>query len=267
VCDVVNHQISIRSNIFALPGIVAFLIAALALAVIYMDELQTKLKDQRGIRWIVATVLIAMGVGAFVSDKVQRNEEQRTSTERIRQTAIGTANELSPKVAAETASRVTERLNKDYGDVIGGLYREIARLETEQQNQFGLAQKQMSLKYAPSLDIIYAGEQLQLWNRGNGNVYLWGNKYNGYKRDFSGKAWAISPGNYYYLLTNYLNPTILAKIGKAGEDRVSFDLYISTEDKKKYIVHAELWEIVKDGQITIHTQNHGYEAVKDWPSN
>jgi hypothetical protein len=159
-------EIIAKAIFLALPGIVAFLMAALALAVIYMDELQTKLKDQRAIRWIVAIVLIGMGIGAFVSDRVQRNEEQKASIEKIRQTAVDTANDLSPKVAAETASRVTERLNKDYGDVISGLYKQVVSLEAQQHNQFGLSQKQLALNYAPSVDLIYAGDQLQVWNRG-----------------------------------------------------------------------------------------------------
>ncbi len=55
-----------KAVFFALPGIVAFLIAAASLAVFYMEELQTKLKDQRLIRWVAAIVLLLIGVGAFI---------------------------------------------------------------------------------------------------------------------------------------------------------------------------------------------------------
>jgi len=257
---------ALETIFYALPGIVAFLMAALALAVIYMDELQTKLKDQRAIRWIVAIVLIAMGMSAFVSDRVQKKEEQRTTSEMINKTAVDTATNLSPKVAAETASQVTEKLNKDYGSVMSGLYSQIASLQAQQENQNGLTRRQMALNYAPSADLIYAGDQLQLWNHGHGNLSLWGDKYDGTPRDFSGKAVVVGPGAYYYLLTDRLKPVILAKLGRDGEDRVTFDLYISTGDKKEYVMHTELWEVVKDGQVTIHTQNHGYEPVTVWPN-
>jgi type IV secretory pathway VirB2 component (pilin) len=144
---------------YALPGIVAFLMAALALAVIYMDELQTKLKDQRLIRWIVAIVLIAMGVAAFVSDRVQKREEQRNTSEMVTRTAVDTATNLAPKIAADTASHVTEKLNKDYGAVMSGLYSEIASLQAQQKNQNGLTKQQMALTYTPSADLVYAGDQ------------------------------------------------------------------------------------------------------------
>lgn len=73
----------------------------------------------------------------------------------------------------------------------------------------------------------------------------------------------IGPTDHYYLLTDKLNASILSSIGRDGEARVPFDLYISTEDKQRYVMHAVLWEVVKDGQITIHTQSHGFEK-RDW---
>jgi hypothetical protein len=188
---------------------------------------------------------------------------KKDQEEAIQRTAEKISKELAPKVAAETSGQVVGTLNREYGIVIGKLYQEIGALQTQQQSQFGLNQQQLALNYAPSLDLIYAGEQLQLWNRGKNNLYLWGNKYDSLPQDFDGKSYAIGPGSYYYLLTDKLKSRILTEIGQDGEDRVPLELYISTEDKKKYIVHAELWEVVKTGQITIHTQNHGYEP-KDW---
>jgi hypothetical protein len=259
-------EIIAKTIFFALPGIVAFLMAALALAVIYMDELQTKLRDQRAIRWIVAIVLIAMGIGAFVSDRVQKVQEQEDSAEKIMQTAVDTANDLSPKVAAETATQVTDRLNRDYGKVIGDLYKQIASLQTQQQSQAGLTRKQLALDYALSVDLIYAGDLLQIWNRGKTNIYLWGNKYGG-ATDFGKEPMQITPAGSYYLLTNVLQSVIHKQLGQNGEARVPFDLYLTSEDNKKYVAHNTLWEIVKDGTITIHTQTHGYESVAAWPSN
>lgn len=76
---------------------------------------------------------------------------------------------------------------------------------------------------------------------------------------------AISPASYYYLLSNELQKTILNRLGPNGEARIPFNLYLTSEDGKKYIMHTTLWEIVKDGKLTIHTQTHGYEITKEWP--
>jgi hypothetical protein len=168
----------------------------------------------------------------------------------------------SERVAAEASSRITDTLNKQYGTYIGALYREIGSLEGKVGNESGLHRRELALSYTPSLDIIYAGDQLQIWNRGKTNITLWGDKYDGGKPDIEAPA-IISPTTYYYLLTDKLKAFILASLGQNGEARVPLDIYISAEDKQKYVMHCELWEIVKDGQITIHTQNHGFEK-RDW---
>jgi len=171
--------------------------------------------------------------------------------------------ETATRVSTATATKVTETLNQQYGSVMSGLYHEIGGLEAQLQGQSGIQQKQLALNYAPSIDLVYAGDQLQIWNRGRTNIYLWGDKYDGGPLDFDGKSYIISPGTNYYILTNLLKANILSKLGQNGEARVPLDLYITTEDKTKYVVHAELWEIMKDDQLTIHTQNHAFEKT-DW---
>jgi hypothetical protein len=59
-----------------LPGVVAFLIAAFGVAIIYMNELQAGLKDKRRARWLIAVVLVLFGVGAFISDTTQKNQDK-----------------------------------------------------------------------------------------------------------------------------------------------------------------------------------------------
>lgn len=167
------------------------------------------------------------------------------------------------ETAAATASRVTGVLNEQYGSVMSGLYHEIGQLEAKLQGQNNLQKQELALNYVPSVDLVYAGDRLQVWNRGKTNITFSGDKYDGDRGDTSGSGVVISPATSYYLLTDRLRTYILAHIGSNGEDRVPLELYISTADNQKYIVHEELWEVVKDGQITIHTQNRGIEH-KDW---
>ncbi len=167
------------------------------------------------------------------------------------------------RVAATTSTSVTGALNKQYGELIGNLYKDIGKLEGKLDSQLDVRRRELALNYMPSIDLIYAGDQLQIWNRGKTNISLWGNKYNGNDRDMSNIPYVISPTTHRYLLTDKLREHILSRLGKNGEARVPLELYITTADNTKYIMHGELWEIVKDGQITIHTQNHGFEKV-DW---
>jgi hypothetical protein len=176
----------------------------------------------------------------------------------IEKTSQSVSEKVVPKVAAETSANVTEALNQQYGSVISGLYRELAEQSATGKNQ-------LALNYKPSVDIIYAGDRLQIWNRGRTNIYFEGDKYDNLPRSMGDQRIVIPPTDNYYLLANYLNPYILKTLGQNGEARVPFEIYLRTEDGKKYIMHNTLWEVVKDGQITIHTQTHGFEE-KDWSS-
>ncbi|MFZ0593503.1 MAG: hypothetical protein WAM39_23800 [Bryobacteraceae bacterium] len=185
--------------------------------------------------------------------------QERRSAENSRSAVTQTAE----RVATETSSRVTDSLNKQYGPVISGLYKEISDLQSKVETQSNLRRQELSLNYAPSVDLIYAGDQLQIWNRGKTNLKLWGDRYNGGAISMSDTPYVISPTTYRYLLTDTLKANILGTIGQNGEARVPLEIYITTADGQRYIVRGELWEIVKDGQITIHTQNHGFDKV-DW---
>lgn len=221
-----------------------------------IEVVSKEIKDH--LYWRIAVLAFGVGLSAltwFQMSRAARNAaiEQENAIER---TATKVSEQVAPKVAAETSSRVTETLNRDYGSVIRGLYQEIGEQATA-------GKRELALKFEPSVDLIYAGDQLQIWNRGSTNLALWGDKYDGERGDHSGPPFVISPASNRYLLTDKLKPYILGQLGQNGEAHVPFDLYISTADNQKYVMHGELWEIVKDGQITIHTQNHGFEK-RDW---
>jgi hypothetical protein len=164
----------------------------------------------------------------------------------------------SAKVATDTASTVTDTLSRQYGAVIRGLYQDISNLQTDIRDQKGISKEQLALNYRPSADLVFAGDRLVLWNRGRTNLNLWGNKYSGYPRTLGNEPMVIGPGDNYYLLITNLKQTITDKLGNNGEDRVPLEIYISMEDKSKYTMHCELWEIMKDNNLTIHTQCHGF---------
>jgi hypothetical protein len=216
--------------------------------------------------WKYGVILFGISLSALTFWQQYRAVKNAKADEEIaiQHTAENVTKELAPKVAADTSSAVTSALNKEYGVVIGNLYRQIGQMQTQQQNQIGLSQKQLELNYLLSVDLIYAGDQLQIWNRGKTNIYLWGNKY-GDSSDFAKEPMTITPTSSYYLLTNILQSAIYKQLGQNGEAKVPFDLYFESEDNKKYVMHNTLWEIVKDGKIEIRTQDHGYKLVKDWP--
>jgi len=69
----------------SLPSLAGILLATLAFALVFVKELDEKLKDKRTVRWCLAIVLAIIGVSGFISDLVQKAEErtrtQKTETE------------------------------------------------------------------------------------------------------------------------------------------------------------------------------------------
>ncbi len=254
---------TLKSIFFALPGVVAFLFAALALAVIYVDELQARLKNHRVLRYALAVLVIAVGGAAFLADRVQHDQEQQHLEQKITEAESSTASKtaidltapIAERVATETTSKVTKQLNRDYGDVIFDLRKQIADLRHVNETDVRLA-------YAPAVDLVYVGDRLQLWNRGKTTLTLWGNKYGDDPRNMDGPV-QISTGAFEYFLTDKLQSRILQALGQNASEHVPLEMYVTTADKKKYVIHGELFEIVKDGAITIHTNNHGIERT-DW---
>ena len=66
----------LRAFFDALPSVAGILLATLAFALVFVKELDEKLKDKRKVRWAVAVVLSIIGVSGFMSDLVQRSEER-----------------------------------------------------------------------------------------------------------------------------------------------------------------------------------------------
>ena len=137
--------------------------------------------------WRVA--VLAFGIGLSVLTWLQMSRAAKNAAadqeHAIQRTATEVSNQVAPRVAAETSSRVTEKLNQDYGTVISSLYKEIGKMEGMQQQQ---SEKTLAFNYEVSADIVYAGDRLQIWNRGKTNLYLWGEKYDDTPIDFDGKS-------------------------------------------------------------------------------
>lgn len=78
-----------------LPSLAGILLAALAFALVFVKELDEKLKDKRAVRWCLAIVLAAIGVTGFISDLVQKADEKTRAqnAEKEQKTAVDGFNE------------------------------------------------------------------------------------------------------------------------------------------------------------------------------
>jgi hypothetical protein len=117
-------------------------------------------------------------------------------------------------------------------------------------------------KSTPSLDVIFdpapGREAFNLFNRGHTNLYLWGTKLDGGPRTLDAPR-LITPGGTYHIWAQPNAAQMRQKLGANGEARVNLELYVSLEDKSKYVLTYQLWMRTVGGVLTVETQNLGFK--------
>jgi hypothetical protein len=117
----------------------------------------------------------------------------------------------------------------------------------------------------PSLDMFFAAggagiePAFNFINRGETNLYLWGDKIGAGPK-------LVSPpppvtvtrngGTYHLWATKFIADTRI-HMRDNGDVRIPFLVFVSSDDKKKYVLHYVLWMTMKEGNLRIETQNHG----------
>jgi hypothetical protein len=67
-----------------LPSLAGLLLATLAFALVFVKEIDEKLKDKRLVRWCLAVVLCVIGVTAFISDIKQKDDAESAHSAEMR---------------------------------------------------------------------------------------------------------------------------------------------------------------------------------------
>lgn len=110
-----------------------------------------------------------------------------------------------------------------------------------------------------SVDLLYdsANKALNIVNRGGTNVYLWGDRLQGWPKSVDAPRTITPNGGAYHIWADRMAQALLQKLGNNGQDRIPFELYVSDEGNKKHIINYIFWVRIRDGVITIETQNMG----------
>jgi hypothetical protein len=114
------------------------------------------------------------------------------------------------------------------------------------------------IAFVPSVDVLYdAGTKaMNFINRGPTNIYLWGDRLDDGPKSIDAPR-TITPGGAYHIWANQVADELLIKIGANGQLSVKFDVYVSSENKKKHILHYLLLATTRNGLLNIETQNLG----------
>ena len=241
-----------------LDGVAIVLPTILSMAGVYISVETPKFKPGLTL-WTWRIGLIAIGILTSVVTWKQQ-AEAKISTQHDR--------EADRQAIAKQFEPVTAELRRIRGD------NEILRkqivekdriLEGIGRDDLRARQRELDLKFVPSVDIVYVGDRIRIYNRGATNIYFWGDQLGNTPKDTESTPRLIAPSSdsFYYLLMDNMKKWATSTIGADGQSRESFRLFITSEDSKKYVVNGLLWIVMSNGEMTIHPAVTGIVKV-DW---
>lgn len=109
----------------------------------------------------------------------------------------------------------------------------------------------------PNVVLLPASGQLNLINTGKEDIYVWGDKFDDQPKDVTENPRTIPVRGFYYFLTAKMAVSARSAVGVNGEKLVPFEVYLSTGNGVRYVAKFLLLVIMKDGEMSIHTQQLG----------
>jgi len=110
---------------------------------------------------------------------------------------------------------------------------------------------------APSVVLLPAAGQLNLYNKGDADLQLSGDKFAGFPSDLDQQGRTIPRDGVYNFSTDRLKAVMLSTVGNNGEKLVPFEVYLSDAQGRDYIARFDLLVKMNSGNMTIHTQELG----------
>lgn len=149
---------------------------------------------------------------------------------------------------------------------IGFKQTEIATRQAEiSATQTEISKRLADLPYVVSVEVTYdpSTKRLDVANKGQTNLYLWGTKFGDGPKSIEKDARLINPGGFYYLLVETLESDSLKVTGANGEMRGVLELYVTNQNDVKYTVSTIIYVKTDNGKVTVHTQTVGIQP-QEW---
>jgi hypothetical protein len=123
----------------------------------------------------------------------------------------------------------------------------------------------LDLQHAVSLEITHQPQRLNISNKGQTNIWLWGTRLADAAPSYEQQPRLITPGGFYYLIADKLEALIVKNIGQNGNTVVPLEVFVAGQNGKKWIVRTLLFAVVTNGVVQIHTQTVSATQT-DWPA-
>jgi hypothetical protein len=128
------------------------------------------------------------------------------------------------------------------------------------KQQLEIAREQLALNYVPQVSIRYENNQIQIYNYGRTNITLWGCAYGDIHAGIEKEFRTIVPNTFYYLYANELEPQMRRALHDNQVGTTPLRVFIKTQNDKRYTVNALLVGELRNGVLSIRTQDIGSES-------
>jgi len=112
----------------------------------------------------------------------------------------------------------------------------------------------LELNYLPSVEVTYSDHRINTVNKGKTNLLIWGDRLSDQQPVMEKDPRLVTPGGSYYILAETFEREVMQKFPDGSDTFVPFEVYIQTENTKKYMVKAQLLVKMKSGVPEIHCQ-------------
>lgn len=115
----------------------------------------------------------------------------------------------------------------------------------------------LELNYFPSIDVQYSApnEDIQVYNQGKTNLYIWGSSFNSEKPSIDDKGRLITPnGLPYHFPTKNLNKILATSLSDKKDIFIPFELFFKDSRGEKYISKNYFYIFREGKQMAIDTQ-------------
>lgn len=122
--------------------------------------------------------------------------------------------------------------------------------------QTAISESLLDISFTVSVDVVYeaATKRLNIYNKGQTNIYLWGTKLGNGPQVMEKAPMIITPGGFYYLLADALERDSLVQFPKDGEMRGEFLAYVTNQNGTKYVITNNVLVKITNGECSVHTQ-------------
>ncbi|MBK7362506.1 MAG: hypothetical protein IPJ01_09430 [Micavibrio sp.] len=124
----------------------------------------------------------------------------------------------------------------------------------------------LNLQFVVALEVVYTDKKINIANKGQTNLFLWGTQTLGNNKLIEKEPRLITPGGFYYLNAEHIETEAREKLKTSELTVLTLDLFLKNQNQDKYVVRTII-NFAKKGDDLISNSQTISVAKKDWDEN